>query len=157
MACERVKSLIQEALNQRARHYQTILLLSIFFEGDQTGVAEDSRIFLEMVRSFGVEGEALQIPTASRKPGWDVSDQIRALIKQGLSYLQKTDRSFCFTTERVGFGLWWRGCSIFYLEVTGGAVLIRKTVVEKTQFQSTFRSRIPSFPYQIIYISYHPR
>ena len=49
-------------------------------------------------------------------------------------------------TERVGFGLWWRSCSIFYLEVTGGAVLIRKTVVEETQFQYTFWSRIPSFP-----------
>ena len=84
MACERVKNLIQEALNQRARHYGAILSRSIFFEGDQTGAAEDSRIFLDMVRSFGAEGEALQIPLSSRKPGWDVSDQIRALIKQGL-------------------------------------------------------------------------
>ncbi len=32
----------------------------------------------------------------------------------------------------------------FYLEVTGGAVLIRKTEVEETQIQSTFRLRIPS-------------
>ena len=47
--------------------------------------------------------------------------------------------------EKVGFGLWWRSCSIFYLEVSGGAVLIRKIVVEGTQFQSKFRSRIPSF------------
>ena len=31
-----------------------------------------------------------------------------------------------------------------YLEVTGEAVLIRKTEVVETQFQSTFRSRIPS-------------
>ena len=37
-----------------------------------------------------------------------------------------------------------KSCSIFYVEVTGGAVLIRKTVVEETQFQSTFRSRILS-------------
>ena len=37
-------------------------------------------------------------------------------------------------TEKVGFGLWWRSCSILYLEVTGGAVLIRKTVAGETQF-----------------------
>lgn len=93
MACERVKNLIQEALNQRARHYQAILSLSIFFEGDQTGAAEDSRIFLDMVRSFGAEGEALRIPLSSRKPGWDVSDQIRALIKQGLELSPENGRA----------------------------------------------------------------
>lgn len=49
--CDRVKSLIHEALNQRARHYQVIYSLSIFFEGDQTGAAEDSKIFLDMVWS----------------------------------------------------------------------------------------------------------
>lgn len=36
--------------------------LSIDFEGDQTGAAEDSKIFLDMVRSFWAEGEALRIP-----------------------------------------------------------------------------------------------
>lgn len=65
IACEKVKSLIQDALNQRGRHYQAILSLSIFFEGDQTGAAEDSRIFLDMVRSFGAEGDALRIPISS--------------------------------------------------------------------------------------------
>ena len=42
-------------------------------------------------------------------------------------------------TEKVGSNSGGEGCSIFYLEVTGEAVLIRKTEVEETQFQSTFR------------------
>ena len=28
--------------------------------------------------------------------------------------------------EKVGFGLWWRSCSIFYLEVTGGSCSNKK-------------------------------
>ena len=36
IGCDNVKSLVQKALNQRARHYQVIYSLSIFFEGDQT-------------------------------------------------------------------------------------------------------------------------
>lgn len=47
IGCDRVKILIQEALNQRTRHYQAIYSLSIFFEGDQTGAAEDSKLFLD--------------------------------------------------------------------------------------------------------------
>ena len=47
-------------------------------------------------------------------------------------------------TEKVGSDSGGEGCSILYLEVTGGAVLIRKTQVEETHFQSTFRSRIAS-------------
>ena len=34
--------------------------------------------------------------------------------------------------ERVGLDFGREGCSIFYLEVTGEAVLIRKTEVEET-------------------------
>lgn len=50
-----------------------------------------------------------------------------------------------FHTERVGSGSGEVGCSIFYLcRSIGGAVLIRKTEVEETQFQSAFQSRIPS-------------
>ena len=49
-----------------------------------------------------------------------------------------------FGTERVGSDSGGEGCSIFYLEVTGEAVLISKTEREETQFQSTFRSQIPS-------------
>lgn len=84
MVCEMVKRLIQEALNQRARHYQAIFSLSIFFEGDQTGAAEDSKVFLDMVRCFGAEGKALRILVSSPRPGWDVFDRVAALIKQGL-------------------------------------------------------------------------
>lgn len=92
MACEKVKNLIQEALNQRTRHYQAILSLSFFFEGDQTGAAEDSKIFLDMVLSFGAEKEALQIPISSSRPGWDLVDWIRALIKQGLELSPENGR-----------------------------------------------------------------
>ena len=87
IGCNRVKSLIQEALIQRARHYQVIYALPIFFEGDQTGAAEDSKIFLEMVRCLGVEGESLKIPLSSPRlggPGWEVNDRVAAFIKQGL-------------------------------------------------------------------------
>lgn len=87
IGCNRVKSLIQEAFNQRARHYQVIYSLSIFFEGDQTGAAEDSKIFLDMVRCLGAEGESLKIPLSSPRfggPGWEVNDRVAASIKQGL-------------------------------------------------------------------------
>ena len=87
IGCNRVKSLIQEAFNQRARHYQVIYALSIFFEGDQTGAAEDSKIFLDMVRCLGAEGESLKIPLSSQRfggPGWEVNDRVAAFIKQGL-------------------------------------------------------------------------
>ena len=47
-------------------------------------------------------------------------------------------------TERIGSDSGGEGCSIFYLELTGEAVLVKKTEVEETQFQSTFLSRIPS-------------
>ena len=40
---------------------------------------------------------------------------------------------------RVGFGLWRRSLFDFLSRSDGGAVLIRKTVVEETQFQSKFR------------------
>lgn len=92
MACERIMRLIQEALDQRSRHYQAIFPLSIYFEGDQTGAAEDSKIFLDMVRSFGAEGEALRIPVSSPRPGWNVRDQITALIKQGLQLSPENGR-----------------------------------------------------------------
>ena len=86
IACERVKSPIQESIHQRARHYQ-IYSLSIFFEGDQTGAAEDSKIFLDMVRCLGAEGDTLRIPQSSPRlggPGWVVNGRIRALIQNGL-------------------------------------------------------------------------
>ena len=42
------------------------------------------------------------------------------------------------------FGLWGESVARFaYLEMTGGAVLIRKTEIEETQFQYIFQSRIP--------------
>ena len=47
-------------------------------------------------------------------------------------------------TEKVGSDSDGEGCSVFCLGVTGKAVLIRKTKVEETQFQTTFRSQIPS-------------
>ena len=104
MACERVKSLIQDGLNQRVRHYQAIFSLSKFFEGDQTGAAEDSRIFLDMVRSFGAEGDALRIPLSSPRPGWDVYDRIMALIKQGLELSPENGR-ILFLIHYVGHGV----------------------------------------------------
>ena len=39
------------------------------------------------------------------------------------------------STERVDSNSGGEGCSIFYLGVTGEAVLIRKTEVEETQFR----------------------
>ena len=48
------------------------------------------------------------------------------------------------STERVVLNSGGKDCEIFCLEVTGEVVLIRKTEVEETQFQSTFRSRTPS-------------
>ena len=47
--------------------------------------------------------------------------------------------------RRQGLDSGGEGWSIFYLEVTGGAVLIliRKTEVEETQFQFTYRSQFP--------------
>ena len=42
-----------------------------------------------------------------------------------------------FIIERV------EGCSISHLEMRGGAVVIKKGIGRKTQFQYTFQSRIP--------------
>ena len=47
-------------------------------------------------------------------------------------------------TERVDSDSGGEGCSVFYLEMTGEPVSKRKTEVEESQFQSAFRSRIPS-------------
>lgn len=93
--CDKVKSLIQEALNQRGRHSQAVYSLSIFFEGDQTGAAEDYKIFLDMVRCLGSQGESLRIPLSSPGlggPGWEVNDRVAALIKQGVQLDPKYGR-----------------------------------------------------------------
>ena len=52
---------------------------------------------------------------------WWVESKLGSLPRSGLVWN---------STKKVGFGLWWRSCSIFYLEVTGRAVLIRKTKVD---------------------------
>lgn len=107
--CDRVKSLTQKALKQRARHYQVIYSLSIFFEGDQTGAAEDSKIFLDMVRCLGAEGESLRIPLSSPRfggPGWEVNDRVAAFIKQGIQLDPEHGRvphfHSYFTTQGMG-------------------------------------------------------
>lgn len=85
--CDKVKRLTEEALNQGGRHYQANYSLLIFFEGDQNGAAEDTKIFLDMVRCLGAQRESLRIPLSSprlRGPGWEVNDRVAALIKQGL-------------------------------------------------------------------------
>ena len=56
-------------------------------------------------------------------------------------------------TEKVGSDSGRESCSIFYLEMAGGAVLIRKTEVEETQSRipslraRVFRDQIPSEPH----------
>ena len=40
--------------------------------------------------------------------------------------LRFPEPSLRLQTEKVGLGLWWRSCSIFYLEVTGGSCLNKK-------------------------------
>ena len=82
-------------------------------------------------------GSASETPPRGR-PNQIVSERISKVI--GLH----NNHVYGVRTEWIGFGLWWRSCSILYLELTGRAVLIRKTKVEETQFQFTFRSRILS-------------
>ena len=69
-------------------------------------------------------------------------------VKLSSSSSGSVQRLFLFwiytDTERVGSDSGGEGCSIFYLEVTGEAVLIGKTEIEEMQFQSTFWLQIPS-------------
>ena len=44
------------------------------------------------------------------------------------------------STEKVGSDSGGEDCSILYLKLTGGDVLIRETEIEETQFESTFHS-----------------
>ena len=46
------------------------------------------------------------------------------------------------SSEKVSSDSGREGCSIFYLEPTGGAALIRKTEVEETQF--VFNDQVPN-------------
>lgn len=55
IGCDRVKTLMRDITK--------LYSLSIFFEGDQTGAAEDSKIFLDMVRCLGTRKRGFTNPT----------------------------------------------------------------------------------------------
>lgn len=54
-ATEKIRLLLQNAIDSRGRHYQNVYALSFHFARDQTGGAEDSATFVNMARSLGVE------------------------------------------------------------------------------------------------------